>query len=116
MDEGIRGAGLALARGTRVSAALGDAGLSDTVAAGLLAVGERTGNFDRVLLTIAERHAGMLTTFVERATRNAGCPAKPERHAATHLRGECLATAAAQGPVLAKGVLRVAGRSASLCA
>ena len=69
MDEGIRGAGLALARGTRISAALGDAGLSDTVAARLLAVGERTGNFDRVLQTIAERHAGMFTTFVERATR-----------------------------------------------
>ncbi len=69
MDEGIRGAGLALARGTRISAALGDAGLSDTVAGRLLAVGERTGNFDRVLQTIAERHASMFTTFVERATR-----------------------------------------------
>jgi len=69
MDEGIRGAGLALMRGTRISVALGDAGLSDTVAARLLAVGERTGNFDRVLQTIAERHAGMFTTFVERATR-----------------------------------------------
>ena len=69
MDEGIRGAGLALARGTRISAALGDAGLSDTVAGRLLTVGERTGNFDRVLQTIAERHASMFTTFVERTTR-----------------------------------------------
>jgi general secretion pathway protein F len=32
-------------------------------------VGERTGNFDRVLNTIAERHAGRFTTFIERATR-----------------------------------------------
>ena len=59
----------ALARGTRISAALGEAGLSDTVAGRLLAVGERTGNFDRVLQTIAERHAARFTTFVERATR-----------------------------------------------
>jgi len=69
MDSGIRSAGASLARGVRVSEALGDAGLTDTVAARLLAVGERTGNFDRVLQTIAERHAGRFTTFVERATR-----------------------------------------------
>ncbi len=69
MDAGIASAGAALARGVRVSSALGDAGLSDTVAARLLAVGERTGNFDRVLQTIAERHAAHFTTFVERATR-----------------------------------------------
>jgi general secretion pathway protein F len=69
MDVGIRQAGAALARGARVSGALSEAGLTDTVAARLLAVGERTGNFDRVLQTIAERHASMFTTFVERATR-----------------------------------------------
>ncbi len=69
MDSGIQSAGASLARGVRVSQALGDAGLTDTVAARLLAVGERTGNFDRVLQTIAERHAGRFTTFVERATR-----------------------------------------------
>lgn len=69
MDLGIASAGAALARGVRVSSALGDAGLTDTVAARLLAVGERTGNFDRVLQTIAERHAARFTTFVERATR-----------------------------------------------
>jgi len=32
-------------------------------------VGERTGNFDRVLQTIAERHSARFTTFIERATR-----------------------------------------------
>ena len=69
LDAGIAAAGASLARGARVSSALGDAGLTDTVAARLLAVGERTGNFDRVLQTIAERHAARFTTFVERATR-----------------------------------------------
>jgi general secretion pathway protein F len=69
MDAGIASAGASLARGVRVSSALGEAGLTDTVAARLLAVGERTGNFDRVLQTIAERHAARFTTFVERATR-----------------------------------------------
>jgi len=69
MDLGIRQAGAALSRGAPISSAMADAGLTDTVAARLLAVGERTGNFDRVLQTIAERHAGMFTTFVERATR-----------------------------------------------
>lgn len=69
LDGGIRTAGTALATGTRVSEAFGSAGLTDTVAARLLAVGERTGNFDRVLQTIAERHAALFATFVERATR-----------------------------------------------
>ncbi len=69
LDGGIRGAGTALLVGTRVSEAFGNAGLTDTVAARLLAVGERTGNFDRVLQTIAERHASLFATFVERATR-----------------------------------------------
>ena len=69
MDGGIRAAHAALAVGARVSTAFGDSGLTDTVAARLLAVGERTGNFDRVLQTIAERHAALFTTFVERATR-----------------------------------------------
>jgi len=69
IDEGIVAAGGALARGARVSSALGEAGLTDAVSARLLAVGERTGNFDRVLQTIAERHAGRFATFIERATR-----------------------------------------------
>lgn len=67
--EGVRSAGNALARGQRVSMAFSEAGLTDTVTQRLLAVGERSGNFDRVLQTIAERHAGNFTVFVERATR-----------------------------------------------
>jgi len=35
----------------------------------LLAVGERSGNFERVLQTIAERHAGAFAAFMDRATR-----------------------------------------------
>jgi general secretion pathway protein F len=66
---GVGLAQAALARGQRVSTALGDAGLTDTVSRRLLAVGERTGNFDRVLQTIAQRHAMNFSTFVERATR-----------------------------------------------
>ena len=45
------------------------AGLADTVSARLLSVAERTGEFDVVLQTIAERHGQSFATFVERATR-----------------------------------------------
>jgi general secretion pathway protein F len=69
MRDSVHTAQQALARGQRVSAAFADAGMTDTVTQRLLAVGERTGNFDRVLQTIAERHAGNFTTFIERATR-----------------------------------------------
>jgi len=69
MREGVQAAQRALARGQRVSAAFADAGLTDTVTQRLLSVGERTGNFDRVLQTIAERHAATFNTFIERATR-----------------------------------------------
>jgi general secretion pathway protein F len=69
MRSGVLVAQQALARGQRVSTAFSDAGLTDAVTQRLLAVGERTGNFDRVLNTIAERHAGQFTTFIERATR-----------------------------------------------
>lgn len=69
MRDGVLSAQRSLARGQRVSAALAEAGLTDAVTQRLLAVGERTGNFDRVLNTIAERHAGRFTTFIERATR-----------------------------------------------
>lgn len=67
--HGVRSARDALARGQRVSTAFAEAGLTDTVTQRLLAVGERSGNFDRVLQTIAERHAGNFAVFVERATR-----------------------------------------------
>lgn len=66
---GIRRAEQSLARGERVSAAFAAAGLTDVVTQRLLAVGERTGNFDQVLQTIAARHSERFTTFIERATR-----------------------------------------------
>lgn len=68
-EQGVQAAQAALARGQRVSTAMLEAGLTDDVSARLLAVGERTGNFDRVLQTIAQRHAANFATFVERATR-----------------------------------------------
>ena len=69
MDDAMRGARTALTRGVRVSSAFSDAGLTDTVTQRLLAVGERSGNFERVLQTIAERHAGNFAAFMDRATR-----------------------------------------------
>lgn len=69
ISERVLAAEAALARGQRVSTAFGEAGLTDTVSRRLLAVGERTGNFDRILQTIAERHGQNFTTFIERSTR-----------------------------------------------
>ena len=59
----------ALLQGVRLSDALSQAGLTDAVGERLLRVGERSGNFDQVLQTIAERHAERFATIVERATR-----------------------------------------------
>jgi general secretion pathway protein F len=56
-------------QGRGVSDSFSEAGLSDQVDQRLLAVGERSGGFDVVLQTIADRHAQVFTTFVERATR-----------------------------------------------
>ncbi len=67
--QGITRARDELARGRGVSAAFSDAGLTDLVSERLLAVGERSGGFDAVLQTIADRHASAFATFVERATR-----------------------------------------------
>lgn len=69
LHAGTRRAGVALATGRRVSDAFDAGGLTDAVTRRLLAVGERTGNFERVLQTIAERHAARFETLVERATR-----------------------------------------------
>lgn len=66
---GITLARAELARGRSVVAAFGEAGLADPVAERLLAVGERSGGFEAVLQTIAERHANAFATFVERSTR-----------------------------------------------
>ena len=69
MTLGIQQAQAGLARGQRVSTTLEQAGLTDVVSQRLLAVGERTGNFDQVLQAIAERHGANFATFIERATR-----------------------------------------------
>ena len=58
-----------ISRGRTASSAFARAGLTEVVTERLLAVGERTGAFDTVLQTIADRHAERFATFVERATR-----------------------------------------------
>jgi general secretion pathway protein F len=58
-----------IGRGRTASSAFASAGLTEVVTERLLAVGERTGAFDTVLQTIADRHAERFATFVERATR-----------------------------------------------
>lgn len=67
--QGILHAREELARGKPVAAAFESAGLTDVVSQRLLAVGERSGGFDVVLQTIADRHASSFATFVERSTR-----------------------------------------------
>lgn len=69
VTNSLRLARLDISRGRPVSAAFEQAGLTETVSQRLLSVGERTGGFDAVLRTIAERHAQAFTTAVERATR-----------------------------------------------
>lgn len=69
LTAGLEQAQQHLMLGQAVSAAFVAAGLTDQVSERLLRTGERTGNFDRVLQTIADRHVEAFTTFVERATR-----------------------------------------------
>jgi general secretion pathway protein F len=69
LASGIVTAQQLLEQGRPVSQALQAAGATDVVSQRLLAVGERTGGFDAVLQTIADRHAERFTTFVERVTR-----------------------------------------------
>jgi len=69
MLKGLQHAQQAIAQGRSASMAFQEAGLTEQVTYRLLAVGERSGSFDGVLQTIAERHAQNFETFVERATR-----------------------------------------------
>lgn len=69
MLGGLQRARGEIARGRGVAPGLAAGGLTDTVSERLLAVGERSGNFDVVLQTIADRHSQTFLTFVERATR-----------------------------------------------
>jgi general secretion pathway protein F len=69
MLEGLHTAHVAIMQGRTASLAFQQAGLTEEVTFRLLAVGERSGSFDVVLQTIAERHAQNFETFVERSTR-----------------------------------------------
>jgi general secretion pathway protein F len=69
MQASVTAARSSVSQGRAASHAFASAGLADIVSQRLLAVGERTGAFDRVLQTIADRHAERFSTFVERATR-----------------------------------------------
>ncbi len=68
-EEGIAQARAAISRGKGVAESFALAGLADPLAQRLLAVGERSGNFDKVLVTIAQRHAQHFELFIARATR-----------------------------------------------
>lgn len=69
MTAGLAGARAQIAMGKSASSAMAGAGLADLTSQRLLAVGERTGSFDNVLQTIADRHASRFAVIVERATR-----------------------------------------------
>lgn len=69
LRNGLQQARADIARGRSASQAFAGAGLTEVVTERLLAVGERTGAFEGVLQTIADRHAQRFVTFVERATR-----------------------------------------------
>jgi general secretion pathway protein F len=69
LAAGVSAVRARLARGQAVSESFAAEGLADAVAQRLLRSGERTGQFDVVLRTIADRHARAFSTFVERATR-----------------------------------------------
>lgn len=67
--EKLRQARQTIVQGKPVAQALAQAGLTEAVTERLLSVGERTGGFDVVLQTIANRHAQNFATFMERAAR-----------------------------------------------
>jgi len=69
MGSGLAAARRDIARGKSASQGLAAGDLTEPVTERLLAVGERTGSFETVLQTIADRHAEAFGTFVERATR-----------------------------------------------
>jgi general secretion pathway protein F len=69
MGAALAGAREDIERGQPASAALSRANLIDAVGERLLRVGERSGQFEQVLRTLADRHAEAFATFVQRATR-----------------------------------------------
>ena len=65
----LRTARAAIERGVRPSEAFASATLVDDVGERLLRVGERGGQFEQVLRTLATRHSERFTVFMQRATR-----------------------------------------------
>ncbi len=59
----------AIERGQPASTALAQASLLDPVGERLLSVGERSGQFETVLRTVAEIHSASFSLFLQRATR-----------------------------------------------
>ena len=69
LDPLLASARGAIERGSAASHAMAGEGLVDNVGERLLRVGERSGQFEQVLQTLADRHADAFATFVQRATR-----------------------------------------------
>lgn len=69
MAAGIGRAVQALQRGRSVSDAMAAGGLTDPVSERLLAVAGRSGEFDRALQTIADRHAQRFGHYLDRVSR-----------------------------------------------
>ena len=69
MGAALASAREAVERGQPASDALARVHLVDAVGERLLRVGERSGQFEQVLRTLADRHAEAFATFVQRATR-----------------------------------------------
>jgi general secretion pathway protein F len=69
MSNAIESARRQVLAGVAPADAFSAAQLLDEVSLRLMRVGERSGHFDRVLTTIAERHAQRFGTTVERVTR-----------------------------------------------
>ncbi len=69
METALAGVREDIERGQPASAALSRAKLIDPVGQRLLVVGERSGQFEQVLQTLADRHAEAFATFIQRATR-----------------------------------------------
>ena len=68
-DGRLSGARAAIERGVPPSEAFAAASLVDDVGERLLRVGERGGQFEQVLRTLATRHSERFTLFMQRATR-----------------------------------------------
>lgn len=69
LRRGLQVAASQLRAGGAVAPSFAAGGLTDAVTLRLLTVGERAGSFDRVLQTIAERHAAKFEVSLERITR-----------------------------------------------